>query len=325
MELVVFFLICAVAYFLYKKYSIEKEKRIIAETLKFCSDMGVPDEYVLGRDHEFNKRVDIFIEKIKSKGINSEKSKIMASAIYRSFIADVCADLISYSLECNALICTEIDEFFDRVMWRNLKSKNSVLNLIDSVDIHELLNVFNVTQIDLTRLFKDKKISIDKLPPSINHLPNLEIIMASDGEFYDYDTYGIELSTLDMDYLSKCKKLEAIYLNVCGIENIKFNEKPSSKSLKVICIESNLITEIPRNIFSLTNLHTLRLSDNNISEIPIEIGNLKHLSYISVSFNEKIKISERITTIPNLSFDSGISESILNNQTTKVRDWINSR
>ena len=57
-------------------------------------------------------------------------------------------------------------------------------------------------------------------------------------------------------------------------------------NLHTFICSSNQITEIPKEIFQLINLHTFGCSSNKITEIPIDIINCRNLTDISIYGNE---------------------------------------
>lgn len=67
-----------------------------------------------------------------------------------------------------------------------------------------------------------------------------------------------------------------------------------------IDLSYNNLTKIPKEIFKMTNLVSLRLSCNNISIIPSDITKLQKLKYLSLMTNNIKEIPSQINDLPNL-------------------------
>jgi internalin A len=80
---------------------------------------------------------------------------------------------------------------------------------------------------------------------------------------------------------------------------------------------SEKLTEIPIEVFELTDLEVLGLKGNPISEIPNAIAQLQNLSELYLSNNQIIKISDAIARLTNLS-----KLDLSNNQISEIPDTI---
>jgi Leucine-rich repeat (LRR) protein len=60
------------------------------------------------------------------------------------------------------------------------------------------------------------------------------------------------------------------------------------------------LKEIPKEVFSFTNLQDLNLSKNKLTEIPIDIGKLTNLQVLDVSANNIAVVPKEIGTLVNI-------------------------
>jgi Leucine-rich repeat (LRR) protein len=55
--------------------------------------------------------------------------------------------------------------------------------------------------------------------------------------------------------------------------------------LKILHLEKDKISKLPKNINLLTHLETLYLSENNLRVVPPQIKTMKHLKYLELKHN----------------------------------------
>ena len=88
-------------------------------------------------------------------------------------------------------------------------------------------------------------------------------------------------------------------------------QKAKDKRLKTLNINTNQLSELPKEIGNLTNLRKLYISNNKLSELPKEIGNLTNLRYLSISNNQLSELPKEIGNLTNLR-ELDISNNQLN-------------
>ncbi len=91
-------------------------------------------------------------------------------------------------------------------------------------------------------------------------------------------------------FISSCRSTEQILKEALASKNKVTELRLGRKGL----------TEIPKEVFELTNLEELILYKNNITEIPPEIGKLKKLKRLALSRNKIKKIAPEIGNLTNL-------------------------
>lgn len=117
---------------------------------------------------------------------------------------------------------------------------------------------------------------------------------------------GPKLETVPLKKILKCKNLESLSLTFNSLVTLpRVNKKtwlpsviskPISrgidelKSLKMLFLSNNLLTELPPEISSLENLVHLDISKNQISEIPTDTPFPKTLKSLKMSGNKLTKI-----------------------------------
>ncbi len=88
--------------------------------------------------------------------------------------------------------------------------------------------------------------------------------------------------------------------------------KAADEQWQEIDLSGQGITEIPAEIFKLTNLNNLNLDDNKITEIPVAIEKLTNLTHLLLSGNKITEIPatiEKLTNLTNLDLsDNQITE-----------------
>lgn len=73
-----------------------------------------------------------------------------------------------------------------------------------------------------------------------------------------------------------------------------------SQQLNELNLSMNLFTNLPRVVFTLTNLVTLDLRGNQFKEIPNEISKLKSLRELTIADNKLVEIPAGIYELPIL-------------------------
>lgn len=114
--------------------------------------------------------------------------------------------------------------------------------------------------------------SISSIPQTISNLQNLEVLTLSGADISDFTN------------ICKCYNLECLEIVYSKIYEIPKNIKQLNK-LRTLTLSSSLLTELPFELFELTNLKELNLMDNKkLSKIPDEIKNLKNLKTLNLEF-----------------------------------------
>ena len=109
-----------------------------------------------------------------------------------------------------------------------------------------------------------------------------------------------------LEWINKgCDKEIAMFIDILDMSFNKLTEIPKEifnlTNLKTLNISNNQITEIPKEIFNLTNLTYLDISNNKIKEIPKEIFNLTNLTDLYVSNNQISEMPKEICNLTNLT------------------------
>lgn len=222
------------------------------------------------------KRTDIFLEKLKSFGI--EKSYLKGSILHGGLN-----------------LSGELRELSDI-------SKNEILELLTSLDwLDELrLDENNLTQLPekighlkslrILDLYKNK---ITKLPSELWDLTSLEDLDLSDNKLiYLYEENQIK-------GLGKLLSLNALHLNNVGLICIP-SDIGDLKHLTQLYLHHNDLTSLPLELWTLNNLKILELRDNDITEISNQIGQLSNLEILDLSYNQLTYLPHTVGNLVNI-------------------------
>ena len=84
-------------------------------------------------------------------------------------------------------------------------------------------------------------------------------------------------------------------------ELLQIIEDAANQKMTSLILSYKRISELPLEIFQLTNLTKLDLSRNELSELPSEIGQLTNLTYLDLSRNELSELPSEIFQLTNLT------------------------
>lgn len=121
-----------------------------------------------------------------------------------------------------------------------------------------------------------------------------------------------ELEIIPMELL-KADSLTHLHLDQNKLTHIKF---PRNPSVKVLTMNQNKITKIPRSIRKLKNLKVLDLESNNIQNIPRFLVHMDSLEELNLNFNElqlSKKSFRRLKKIKKLSLGGNKLQSLPEN------------
>ncbi len=82
---------------------------------------------------------------------------------------------------------------------------------------------------------------------------------------------------------------------------ISINGKIVNKDIKILILSYNNLTQLPVEIWQLTQLTTLNLSNNNITQLPVEIGKLTLLTTLYLSYNKLTYLPVEIGQLTQLT------------------------
>ena len=83
---------------------------------------------------------------------------------------------------------------------------------------------------------------------------------------------------------------------------LKIIEQAAADGRQELNLSRKGLTELPKEIYKLTNLTELNLNANQISKIPEEINELKNLTELNLNANQISKVSSAITKLKNLKW-----------------------
>ena len=101
------------------------------------------------------------------------------------------------------------------------------------------------------------------------------------------------------------------------LEVLQLIERAKAENWTELDLRSKELTEIPSEIFQLSNLQQLDLSNNQITKIPDEIAALSNLQQLSLGGNQITEIPDAIAALSNLQ-----ELGLWNNQIVKIPDAI---
>lgn len=154
-----------------------------------------------------------------------------------------------------------------------LNSSTNVLSFIKNPEKIELLSVCGPEGVDIS---------------SLSGMAHLKYLTLFDCQLTDEDL---------KDTLGNCEELEYLSVSCNKIKNI---ETLSSKNLKFLCANSNLIESIESIDQYMPNLEYLSLEGNFVADIS-SISNLKKLSFLNLRWNDIKDISALEGFFHNLS------------------------
>lgn len=92
-------------------------------------------------------------------------------------------------------------------------------------------------------------------------------------------------------------------------------QMPNFKSLKLVDVRNNRLTELPSEMCNLAHLTTLKVDYNYLAALPFSIGSLAELQYLSASQNRLIELPDSL-----FRHDSKLNALLVNdNKITKVQ------
>ncbi len=179
----------------------------------------------------------------------------------------------------------------------NLKTLELDISSLTSLDEVMKLTSINELIIDSS--------SIETLPDSISNLKNLHVFEIHVSPLTGLNDAFFDLHALDTIVLDNLPNLSEI--------DERIAKMPMLESVTL----SNLTVSIPRSIYSIPHLRTLKLTNMGISEIDEDASKLSRIEYLYLGSNELTEIPEflyRLTTLKTLSLRnnkiSEISEDI---------------
>ncbi|EQB62124.1 small gtp-binding protein [Vairimorpha apis BRL 01] len=231
-------------------------------------------------DFSYNQIVEIpssikELTSIEIINLKNNRIKILPSCINKL------TTLTSLDLSYNKLI-----EFPDNCF--NLNNL-SILDLQKN-SITNITSICNIKNLKVLCLYNNR---ISKIPNEISKLENLDELLLSKND----------ISILPRA-LNKCKNLKKLYLSCNSITN--FESICESKTLELLYLFNNRITNIPNNVDKLENLITLDLSENKIYNVPENLANCKNLNKLNLSSNHinKIETICKIKSLKHLSLSN---------------------
>ncbi len=113
---------------------------------------------------------------------------------------------------------------------------------------------------------------------------------------------NILLLTLLMTQMAFAQEVDSItnyYKKVTTLDNLKINPDDSAAVVKLV-LKGKKMTQIPKEIFRLSNLEYLDLSGNKIDSLPKAIGQLKNLKVLILEGNKMEALPEEMYLLKNL-------------------------
>ncbi len=134
-----------------------------------------------------------------------------------------------------------------------------------------------------------------------------------DINIYDKDWNNLKKTDLKKYFTIFVKKQDEIVANLlddkilsCDLKWNQITEIPKEiwnlTNLEMLSLDWNQITEIPKEIWNLTKLSLLDLEWNQITEIPKEIWNLTNLEWLCLRWNKLTEIPKEIWNFTNLKW-----------------------
>ncbi len=134
-------------------------------------------------------------------------------------------------------------------------------------------SIGNLTNLQQFALTGNRSGNPFRLPGSIRHWRNLEVLMLA-----DVDLQGPPTG------LKNLKNLEKLVLAGCGLRSIP-SEYGALSNLEYVVLDNNELYTLPRSFFRLKNLEYLSLKDNEFESIPEAIVNLQNLKVLDLRGN----------------------------------------
>jgi len=120
----------------------------------------------------------------------------------------------------------------------------------------------------------------------------------------ELDFSGFTIYQSDVDYISKFKTIEKLWLKLDSSEKIDYSKLKNLSNLKEIDIDivdqNEKESGIPEFYFALTKLEKLYLGDKGIRTVSSKIGNLKNLKVLELQNNKITKLPSTIGNLKNL-------------------------
>ncbi len=118
----------------------------------------------------------------------------------------------------------------------------------------------------------------------------------STGDLYAYDIDRNELSSLtESDWCNNVKSIDWVWWTDIPAEIWNLT------NLNELHLSRNSLTSLPSEIWNLTNLTTLDLYHNSLTNLPPEISNLSNLTYLRLSENSLTSLPSEILNLTNLT------------------------
>lgn len=157
--------------------------------------------------------------------------------------------------------------------------------------------------------------SLSRIPASIEHLHNLEVVKLNHNRLQDIP-----------ESICKLSQLKTLEMNANQITEIP-NSINQLIHLENLVLSNNQISNIPETIHELVNIRTIDISWNPISELPESLGKLLTLTKLSVTECPIHSIPQTFKHLTNLEYLdlslSGYTDTRTPEQRTAIRDTFN--
>lgn len=190
----------------------------------------------------------------------------------------------------------------DQVLNKIFTFKNLTHLYIPSLNIKELINIKNLTNLEYLDLTCNKDI---QLPEELYELTKLNYLSIS--------RCYIDRCGVFFENITKLTNLENLNISSNQIHYLPMG-LPKMCSLRTLDISDNEIENLPHEMGKMTNLVRIDLSTNKFKEFPVQLFSLTQLTDLNLEINEMGNPPEAISRLVNLTdlslYDNSINKIV---------------